>query len=120
MKDPREQIQTENLSAEQYCGEEGYGPARWSVDGECPVDWPELVELAQKILAANEAWLDGQTVTHVCECAFSDDTPAICSAYVSGVCGFCRTCGHDEACHTLAEIEPLPPPDEAALDAQRE
>ena len=26
-------------------------------------DWPDVVELAQKILAANEAWLDGQTPT---------------------------------------------------------
>ena len=45
--------------------------------GAARCDWPEVVELAQKILAANEAWKDGQ-------------------------------------------IEPLPPPDEAVLDAQRE
>ena len=67
MKDPRAFITTENLHCELY--HPGSLP-EWSVGGmrkdrtTCGyADWPEVVELAQKILAANEAWLDANTPT---------------------------------------------------------
>lgn len=60
--DPRERIETEHVR----CSFSVAGT--WLIESDrediypC-VPWPELVELAQKILAANEAWLDGQTPT---------------------------------------------------------
>lgn len=65
MKDPREQIQTENLTVSilhdesQTIDRQSY----WDVIAPSAVPWPEIVAFAQKILAANEAWLDSQTPT---------------------------------------------------------
>ena len=62
MSDPRERIETAHIRCDNrtdtaWClGAVGSDVAAWAT-------WPELVELAQKILAANEAWLDSQTPT---------------------------------------------------------
>lgn len=60
--DPRERIETEHIRCDDIT------PTQWiiaAVGQHAPAfaDWPEVVELAQKILAANEAWLDSQTPT---------------------------------------------------------
>ena len=60
MSDPRERIETEHIK----CSFSVAG--LWLIESDrediypC-VPWPELVELAQKILAADEEWLDSQT-----------------------------------------------------------
>ena len=62
MSDPRERIETAHIRCDNrtdtaWClGAVGSDVAAWAT-------WPELVELAQKILAANEAWLDANTPT---------------------------------------------------------
>ena len=68
MKDPREHVETENVAVRRdVCVHTG--KAFWIVGdtvntGEYgEADWPELVELAQKILAADEAWKDANTPT---------------------------------------------------------
>jgi len=60
--DPRERVETAHIRCN------GVTPNQWiiaAVGQHAPAfaDWPEVVELAQKILAANEAWLDSQTPT---------------------------------------------------------
>lgn len=55
--DPRERIETNCLFVALIPDAD-----TWDVDGGY-VDWSELVELAQKILAADEAWKDSQTPT---------------------------------------------------------
>ncbi len=62
MTDPRNHVMTDRLRCVRMeTGEWALADRRSMFAGFA--DWPEVVELAQKILAANEAWLDSQTPT---------------------------------------------------------
>lgn len=93
----RERIETANLGVDRFDDE------HWDVDAPSAVTWPEVVELAQKILAADARW---QKSWRSVDCdhhhAREGDK-------------FCASCGTK-----LEELDSMPPPDEAALDAQRE
>ena len=61
MTDPRERIETESTAAVMILDETMSidGKAYWDIINPEGTDWAQLVAFAQKILAANEAWLDG-------------------------------------------------------------
>ena len=91
MTDPREQIETNCLSVTLIPDID-----TWEVDGGY-VDWPEVVELAQKILAADEAWKDAQTPVET-ERQFRE-----CPA-CDGRGGYARQVSDDEWYHSSCEV----------------
>ena len=140
MTDPRNHVMTDRLRCVwMETGEWALAGSRSGFAGFA--DWPEVVELAQKILAANEAWLDSQTPTleelrakypEWSMLSIRDGDGRFRGALdIPGCPGGaeCRwTTGpwgtERDALRWLAakleELDSMPPPDEAALDAQRE
>ena len=105
MTDPRERVETENVEVNVlfHASDTVDNTTYWWVGmrdaHEGAVSWPELVELAQKILAADRAW------KNPCgKCRFDGNASSVCRRYRDFESrGYCSHCSHDEACHARVE-----------------
>ena len=101
MTDPRERVETADISCRRDSDRVWEIGSRTFANDAAFANWPEVVELAQKILAANEVWKG-----RGCVCVkdwFGRKGRPPCQAYHASTRGSCCTCLHDEACHAKLE-----------------